>query len=190
MYEEGYYTDIPSSVDNSVIAGVFAFLGIWIIFALALTVFLIICNWKIYKKAGREGWEAIVPIYNIIVKFQFLNIPMWVLILCFIPGANAAVPIITAINMAKKFGKNGGFAVGLIFLPIIFYPILAFGDAMYVEKEPGIFEQNNNMNNNMNYNNANYNNMNNNPNLNTRYCVYCGSPINGKFCSNCGKENN
>lgn len=44
MYEEGYYTDIPSSVDSSVIAGVFAFLGIWIIFALALTVFLIICN--------------------------------------------------------------------------------------------------------------------------------------------------
>ena len=68
MYEEGYYTDIPSSVDSSVIAGVFAFLGIWIIFALALTVFLIICNWKIYKKAGREGWEAIVPIYNIIVS--------------------------------------------------------------------------------------------------------------------------
>ena len=106
MYEEGYYTDIPSSVDSSVIAGVFAFLGIWIIFALALTVFLIICNWKIYKKAGREGWEAIVPIYNIIVKFQFLNIPMWVLILCFIPGANAAVPIITAINIcAVVFGS-------------------------------------------------------------------------------------
>ena len=44
-----------SSVDSSVIAGVFAFLGIWIIFALALTVFLIICNWTIYKKAGEKG---------------------------------------------------------------------------------------------------------------------------------------
>ena len=74
MYEGGYYTDIPSSVDSSVIAGVFAFLGIWIIFALALTVFLIICNWKIYKKAGREGWEAIVPIYNIIVETASFDI--------------------------------------------------------------------------------------------------------------------
>lgn len=176
MYGGGYYTDISSSVYSNIIAGVFAFLGIWIIFVLALAVFLIICNWKIYKKAGCEGWESIVPIYNIIVKFQFLNIPMWVLILCFIPGANVAVSIITAINMAKKFGKSGGFAVGLIFLPIIFYPILAFGDAMYEQKEPGIFGQNNNVNNN--------------PKPNIRYCTYCGSPINGKFCSNCGKENN
>ena len=40
--------------------------------------------------------------------------------------------IITMVKLAKAFGKSGGFAVGLIFLSIIFYCILAFGDAQYI----------------------------------------------------------
>ena len=33
---------------------------------------------------------------------------------------------------AEKFGKGGGFVVGLIFLPFVFWPILGFGDAKYM----------------------------------------------------------
>ena len=36
------------------------------------------------------------------------------------------INIIMIISLAKSFGKGGGFAAGLIFFPIIFYPILAF----------------------------------------------------------------
>lgn len=39
--------------------------------------------------------------------------------------------IIVSIRIANAFGKGAGFAVGLIFLPFIFFPILAFGDAEY-----------------------------------------------------------
>jgi hypothetical protein len=35
------------------------------------------------------------------------------------------------VALAAKFGKGVGFAIGLIFLPFIFYPILGFGDAQY-----------------------------------------------------------
>ena len=37
----------------------------------------------------------------------------------------------TQIRLAKAFGKGGGFAAGLIFLPYVFMPLLAFGKGTY-----------------------------------------------------------
>ena len=37
------------------------------------------------------------------------------------------------VKLAKVFGKSGLFAVGLIFLSVIFQLILAFGSAEYVK---------------------------------------------------------
>lgn len=53
-------------------------------------------------------------------------------ILLFVPIANIIISIMLYFKMAKSFGKDGGFAVGLLFLNIIFMPILAFGDASYI----------------------------------------------------------
>ena len=52
--------------------------------------------------------------------------------LLLIPIANIVILIITMVKLAKAFGKSGGFAVGLIFLSIIFYCILAFDQSMYL----------------------------------------------------------
>jgi len=35
------------------------------------------------------------------------------------------------ISVAKNFGKGVGFALGMLFLSPIFYPMLAWGDAQY-----------------------------------------------------------
>ena len=43
--------------------------------------------------------------------------------------------IIVMIEISKAFGKTGGFAVGLILLPIVFWPILGFGKSKYVGVE-------------------------------------------------------
>jgi hypothetical protein len=43
-------------------------------------------------------------------------------------------------ELARVFGRGVGFTLGLLFLPIIFYPILAFGDSQYqptVQALPG-----------------------------------------------------
>ena len=40
------------------------------------------------------------------------------------------------LGVATNFGKGAGFAVGLFFLGIIFYPILGFGDAVYGPAAP------------------------------------------------------
>jgi hypothetical protein len=34
-------------------------------------------------------------------------------------------------DIAERFGKDIGFAIGLFFLPFIFIPILGFGSAEY-----------------------------------------------------------
>ena len=39
--------------------------------------------------------------------------------------------VIVLHNLSKKFGKDVGYTIGLFFLPFIFLPMLAFGDAEY-----------------------------------------------------------
>lgn len=102
-----------------------------LIFMLALVVFLIAAQWKIYAKAGKPGWACIVPIYNQIVLLEIVGKPWWWFFLFLIPLVNIVFLIWVANLLSKSFGKSEGFTVGLILLPIIFYPILGFGDAKY-----------------------------------------------------------
>ena len=92
--------------------------------------------WKIFTKAGKPGWAAIVPIYNIIVMLEVARQPLWMIILFFIPIADIIVGIIVLIGISNNFGKSGGFTAGLFFLSLIFFPILAFGSAEYQEAAP------------------------------------------------------
>jgi hypothetical protein len=107
-------------------------LGAYLFVILAIGVFLIICQWKIYTKAGKPGWACLIPIYNIVVLLEIVKKPIWWLLLMLIPVVNVVIAVLIMIELAKVFGKDGGFTVGLILLPYVFYPILAFGDAKYV----------------------------------------------------------
>ena len=109
-------------------SGGMAFL--WIVY-IAVAVFLIVSMWRVFEKAGQPGWAAIIPIYNIVVMLRIAGKPGWWVILYFIPIVNIIIGIITYVGIAEAFGKDGGFAVGLVFLPFIFFPILAFGEATY-----------------------------------------------------------
>jgi len=87
--------------------------------------------WRIFVKAGRPGWASIVPLYNVWVLLRISGKPGWWVILVFVPLVNIVIGILEATGLARAFGKGGGFAAGLIFLPFIFYPVLAWGDAQY-----------------------------------------------------------
>lgn len=107
--------------------GLFAALGVLIIVYLAFLIFYIVVMWKIFVKAGKPGWAAIVPIYNIIVLLEIVGRPVWWLILILlVPCANIVCMIILCIDLAKSFGKDAAFGVGIILLGFIFLPILAF----------------------------------------------------------------
>lgn len=102
------------------------FTGPFLLFCLAIAVFFIICMWKIFEKAGQEGWKAIIPIYNVYVLTIIIGKPWyWVILMC-IPYLNIIWGIWATNLLSKSFGKTEGFTVGLLLLGIVFYPILAF----------------------------------------------------------------
>ncbi len=101
------------------------------LFILAFAILMIVSVWKVFTKAGQPGWAAIVPFYNLYVMLQIAGKPTWWIIGFFIPLVNLVVVFLLFTAIAERFGKGTGFALGLIFLGFIFYPILAFGDAQY-----------------------------------------------------------
>lgn len=101
-----------------------------VILYLAILVFFIGAIWKIYTKAGEEGWACLIPFYSFYVLCKFCGVKNWWLI--FIPLANIYIAIVAIFALAKSFGKDVGFGVGLLLLGIIFYPILGYGDSRYV----------------------------------------------------------
>ena len=98
---------------------------------LAIMVLIIAGMWKVFVKAGKPGWACLIPIYNVIVLLEIAGKELWWIILLLIPFVNFVVLILVGIAIAEKFGKGAGFGVGLALLPMVFYPILGFGDARY-----------------------------------------------------------
>lgn len=105
-----------------------------VIVAVFLVTFAIqlIAMWRIYQKAGQPGWHSIVPILNIITLCRIIKRPDWWVVLWFIPLVNIVVGFIFYMDLAKVFGKDSAFGIGLILLPWLFFPILGLGSAQYI----------------------------------------------------------
>ena len=99
---------------------------------LAMIALLIAAWWMVFTKAGRPGWAAIIPIYNMVVMLEIIGRPWWWIFLYLIPLANLVFGIIVGVDLARSFGRSTGFGVGLALLSAIFYPILGFGSSRYI----------------------------------------------------------
>ncbi|MGH9304494.1 MAG: DUF5684 domain-containing protein [Acidimicrobiales bacterium] len=99
---------------------------------LALVVLEIAAMWRIFEKAGRPGWAAIVPVYNMYVLLKVVGRPGWWLLLLLVPILNWIVLIVVLYDLSCSFGKGVGFTAGLVLLGFIFYLILGFGSAQYL----------------------------------------------------------
>lgn len=122
-------TSTTAEPSSGLLAGIgIGFLLIW----LAIVILMGVSMWKLYSKAGRPGWACIVPFYSTIVLLQIVGRPWWWLFLFIIPIVGIVVMIVVANDIAKAFGKGVAWTLGLVFLPIIFLPMLAFGSAQYI----------------------------------------------------------
>ena len=90
--------------------------------------------WLIFSKAGRPGWGAIIPIYNVYLMCKVAGRPGWWLPLFLIPIVNIVIAIIVGIDIARNFARSAGYGVGLALLGFIFAPMLGFGDATYAPR--------------------------------------------------------
>ncbi|MHB1346451.1 MAG: DUF5684 domain-containing protein, partial [Candidatus Humimicrobiaceae bacterium] len=73
---------------------------VWI-FYIAIICFYLFCMWRIFVKAGKPGWAAIIPFYNIFVELEILGQPWWFLLLMFVPVANLVISILMIFGLAK-----------------------------------------------------------------------------------------
>ncbi len=102
------------------------------VLSLIVCVFMIIVMWKIFTKAGLAGWIVLIPIYNLFMMITKLaKRPGWWILLLLVPFVNFVIMIFIIVDIAHNFGKGGGFAVGMILLGWIFYPILAFDQSKF-----------------------------------------------------------
>ena len=87
--------------------------------------------WKIFEKAGKPGWAAIVPIYNVIVLLQVVGKPVWWIILLLIPIVSLIIMIIVLLDLVKKFGQPGWHVLLALFFGFAYMPYLGFGSPQY-----------------------------------------------------------
>lgn len=127
--------DIESTVGSSysnAIAASMAVISVIMIIFFIIGVITIIANWKVFTKAGKPGWTSLIPFYNMYQLFEVAGMNGWMFLLLLIPFVNFIIIIMLNINLAKVFGKDTGFAIGLILFNPIFMLILAFSDAKYI----------------------------------------------------------
>jgi hypothetical protein len=99
---------------------------------LIFAILTIAAQWKIFTKAGKPGWAALIPIYNFVVLLELVGRPLWFIVLFFIPFLNIIALILVMMDLAASFGKDMIYAVLLILFTPIMFLVLGFGDAQYV----------------------------------------------------------
>jgi len=104
---------------------------------------ILMFSWPIFRKAGRTGLAAVVPVLNLIVMLDIAGKPKWwvfLYLLYLIPWVGVIIlliiSIIVCVGLAKNFGKSEGFGIWMVFLPFVFFPALAFGSAKYMAAAP------------------------------------------------------
>ena len=145
------YEYTTTAADTGFWAVFAGFMLVFLLIGLAVAVVTIIGMWKMFTKAGEEGWKSIIPIYNSIVLCKIVGVSPWWILISFVSGLLSFIPILGSLlqlavtiyfgillakSTANSFGKDTGFAVGLFFLSSIFYCILGFGSAKYEGAKP------------------------------------------------------
>ncbi len=119
-------------MNDATSAAVAAGLIVYYVVFLAVMIVSLVGLWKVFVKAGKPGWGAIVPFYNTYCLFEMSFGTGWLFLLILVPCVGQVMMIIMWIKLAQAFGKGAGFGIGILFLPFIFLPMLGFGDAQFI----------------------------------------------------------
>ena len=78
---------------------------IWIVLWFALAVFGIVCEWKMFEKAGEPGWAALIPFYDIYIMYKIAFGNGWLFLLLLVPIVNIYFVIAISFKLAKAYGQ-------------------------------------------------------------------------------------
>src|SRR5690554_303615 len=80
--------------------------------------------WKMFVKAGRPGWESLIPFYREYVITKLTGRQSWWVILLIIPILNIFIAITLYIDFVKSFGKRSFLDhAGTVLLPFVVFPL-------------------------------------------------------------------
>ena len=138
MYDSSY-ADMATFASVATLASL---ISTYSLIILAFYVLIIVAQWKIFTKAGQEGWKALIPIYNVVVLYKIIGLSPWLLLLYLLSVVpvvgwiiSIALSIVSTVKLAKAFNQSTAFIFGLLFLSPIFQMILGFGKSEYVGPE-------------------------------------------------------
>ena len=98
----------------------------------AFIVAMVVGMWKVFVKAGKSGWIALIPIYRLYCLTEMTLGKGLLCLLFLVPLVGQFImPPIICMKLAKFFGKGKLFGIGIWILPFIFLPILGFGDSEF-----------------------------------------------------------
>lgn len=107
--------------------------------AILVVIFLVLAyaSWaglyKMFEKAGKPGWQALVPIYNFYVWLGIIGRPLYWLLLLFIPIINVFIYAYMHVDIVRSFGKKGlGEHAMAILIPFIYFPRIGFSEDKYI----------------------------------------------------------
>jgi len=95
----------------------------WFLFFLAVQLIHFAGTWKLYQKAGKQPWQALIPVYNAIVLMDIIRRPKWWVILLFIPIINLMMFPVIWVETLRSFGRNSAkdTALGLVSFGLYIY---------------------------------------------------------------------
>jgi hypothetical protein len=104
---------------------------IFLAFVAVFLVVIVASMARVFRKAGRSGWAAFVPIYNLVVLLEIAGRPAWWVLFTPVPVVNLVLGARLGVALADRFGRGRLFGLGLFFLGPLFFPLLAFSDLRY-----------------------------------------------------------
>ena len=106
----------------------------WVLLFLAVQFIHFGGTWRLYQKAGKKTWEALIPIYNAVILMDIIRRPRWWVILLFIPIINLMLFPVIWVETLRSFGKNSAVdtALGLISFGLYTYRINYDKNATYI----------------------------------------------------------
>lgn len=116
----------PSTI-NLIITIAFILLGI----TFARSILIMLGGKNLFKKAHKGEKTAYYPIINLFTMLEITDMSIFWGILFFIPGINIIVLSIMSYKLGTVFNTSFGYKLGLVFLPICFYPLLFISDKQY-----------------------------------------------------------
>ena len=95
-------------------------------FGIFMSLISVVCLWFTFLKAGKGGWEAIIPIYNLWMISELGTGKGYYILAMLVPIVGQIVMLYILFRFFKAYSISDGFAALLVIFPVIGFAITGF----------------------------------------------------------------